>query len=339
MKNGSFVAAFEAAFAEYVGAKYAIATSNGTVSIEAALVALLGDGDNPNDWRVCVPPLTMSATTIAALNAGYRPHFVDVDPKTWLMEPPVGSGLALTVSLFGLHAKYPGGLWIDDAAQTLRKHDHEASFTSLSFQASKVLALGEGGALLTNDERLARRARSYLSLGYEMEADQARIDSRAIRSPDFERHHLARSINGRMNDLTAARGLVYLAEAGEFLAGRRRAAQFYAAAVAGCPWITPQYVPEGWTFDAWAYAFAVESVDLWHPLTAAMVRHGAEMPYGCWRITYKEPAFRHLAPDGTCPVAEDLQPRIVQCQTNNLESAERNANALQRAIQEVGGSR
>ena len=118
---------------------------------------------------------------------------------------------------------------------------------------------------------------------------------------------------------------------------RRQAADQYRDAIAGCPWITPQHVPDGWVHDYWAYAVALESAGLWEPFTDAIVRHGGERPYGAWRLTYREPAFRHLAPPaGTCPVAEALQPRLCQFQTNNLASAERNANAVAKAIQEVG---
>lgn len=330
VKNGSTVAAFERAFADYVGAKYAIALCNGTATLHTAMVAL---GIRPGD-RVAVPPLTMSATTIAVLHAGAVPVFVDVDERTWLADGEKFEwehAASIPVSLYGLHQPYAGRATIDDAAQTLRKHSG-AAFTSYSFQASKILALGEGGMLATNDEVLATRAREFSSLGYRMKADQPRIDPAVIKSPTYERHH-SLGWNYRMNDLTAAEGLRQLPMADGLLAQRRECAAFYRAAIAGCDWLTPQYVPEGWTFDAWAYAFAVESADLWHPLTAAMVRHGAEMPYGCWRITYQEPAFRHLAPDGTCPVAESLQPRLLQFQTNSLASAERNATALRHAIE------
>jgi hypothetical protein len=67
-----------------------------------------------------------------------------------------------------------------------------------------------------------------------------------------------------------------------------------------------------------------------------MERHGGERPYPAWRVSYQEPALRHLAPDGTCPMAEDLQPRLVQFQTNDIPSAIRNARALSRAIEEIG---
>jgi perosamine synthetase len=337
MKHGETVSAFERELAAYCGAKYAIAASNGTVTLQAALVAL---GVGPGD-RVAVPPLTMAATTIAVLNVGAVPVFVDVDPATWLMIPgPAFGDAQMGVSLYGLH----GDGWdVDDAAQTLRPHGGSA-FTSLSFQASKILSTGEGGALLTNDEGLAERARSYLSLGYRMSATQARIDSAAIKSPTFDRHVMYPAINGRMNDVTAELGrrrLSYYSDDGEVKVVdhaktiRGLCADQYRKAHVGCAWLTPQRVSPGMVSDYWAYAVAAATPDraLW--LADAVERHGGTRPFFAWRITYQEPALRHLAPDGTCPIAEALQPRILAFQTNDLASAERNARALARAIQEA----
>lgn len=353
MRNGEIVAAFECAFAEYVGARYAIALCNGTATLHTALVAL---GVKPGD-RVAVPPLTMSATTSAVLQAGAVPVFCDVDPATWLMKPPTDA-VAIGVSLYGLH--YPAiwqqaGVLVDDAAQTLRPHSG-CAFTSYSFQASKILALGEGGMLVTNDEALATRAREFSSLGYRMRADQPRIDPAALKLPNYERHH-SLGFNYRMNDLTAAEGLKQLARADFLLATRQACANLYREAIAGCDWLTSQHVPEGWTHDYWCWAVAIASSrpplpfnlvecyptayagwpGLWARFADCIVEHGGERPFGAWRLTYHEPAFRHLASDGTCPIAESLQPRLLQFQTNNLASAERNATALHAAIREIGG--
>jgi perosamine synthetase len=338
VRNGQTVAAFERELASYCGSSWAIAASNGTVTLQAALVAL---GVKPGD-RVAVPPLTHAATTIAVLNVGAVPVFVDVDPETWLMQSMGDMGqeylaAAIPVSLYGLHWQGPYRYWttIDDAAQTLRPHHRNTKFTSLSFQASKILSTGEGGALLTNDQELAARARSYLSLGYAMQAGQARIDPHALKSPTFARHVRWPAINGRMNDVTASRGLMMLAKADELKLTRLLSAAHYSGAIAGCAWLTPQSVPKGWDHDMWSFAVACDTPEraLW--LADAMERHGGERPYPAWRITYSEIAFRHLAPLGTCPVAENLQPRILQFQCNDLASAERNATALRRAIQEA----
>lgn len=354
MKNGSTVAAFERAFADYVGAKYAIALCNGTATLHTALAAL---GVEPGD-KVAVPPLTMASTTIAVLHAGGVPVFVDVDPRTWIAKtwhfwsdrPKWG----VPVSLFGLYqnmADTETVRLVDDAAQTLRRLNpnvsQQSSFTSYSFQASKILALSEGGMLVTNDENLASRAREFSSLGYDMRADQPRIDPAVLKHPSFARHH-SLGWNYRMSDAVAERGLngplpvgwgagLMFHEALDRLkAERRRCAAFYREAHAGCPWITAQRVPEDWTHDYWCYAVALESAELWEPFVNAIVRHGGERPYAAWRITYQEPAFRHLAEDGTCPIAEDLQPRLVQFQTN-LGDSRRNADAMHEAIREIDG--
>lgn len=332
MRNGEAVAAFERAFADYVGAKYAIALCNGTATLHVALNALGVTGYD----RVAVPPLTMSATAIAVLHAGACPVFVDVWPDTWLMGPcfdTYGMTAAIPVSLYGLHQPNDGTRAIDDAAQTLRPHGG-AAFTSYSFQASKVLALGEGGMLVTDHEDLATAAREFSSLGYRMRPDQPRIDPAVLKSPTYERHH-SLGWNYRMNDGTAWMGLDEVEIADTLIAERRLAARMYDGAIDGCGWITPQHVPEGWSHDYWAYAVALDDKSLWHPFVDAVVRHGGERPFACWRLTYGEPAFAHLKPEGGCPVAESLQPRIVQGQTNDLASAERNADAWHAAIQEL----
>ena len=327
MKNGEMVAAFEREFAQYVGAKYAIALCNGTATLHTALVAL---GVRPGEW-VAVPPLTMASTTMAVLHAGAVPRFVDVDPATWVVDKAY-----IAVSLYGLCR--PAAEWgvplIDDAAQTLRHHHSGCAFTSYSFQASKILALGEGGMLVTDDEELAIKAREFSSLGYRMKADQPRIDPAMLKSPTFERHHLL-GWNYRMNALTAAEGLRQLVRADALLRERREAAAMYRDAIAGCDWLTPQHVPEGWTHDYWTYAVVADTPERALRLADAIVALGGERPYAAWRLTYTEPAFRHLAPDGTCPVAESLQPRLMQFQTNSLASAERNAAALRKAIAEL----
>jgi len=342
MKPGQHVADFEASFASYVGARHCIAASNGTVTLQAALIAL---GVKPGD-RVALPPLTMAATSIAVLNVGAVPVFVDVGKRAWLMNslPPGEPRFAVPVSLYGLHAPLYGGAVVDDAAQTLRKHG-PADFTSYSLQHSKILQTGEGGMLVTDDESLAEAARSYLSLGYAM-GGKARIDKAAIKSPDAVRHVRWPAINGRMADCTAALGLERLAHADRLLADRREAWQRYARTVEGCAWLTPQHVPEGRQHDGWAYAVACDTPARAKWLQAEMVAEGAEMPYGAWRLTYHEPPFREIGnaltepdewdaegnPVGLCVNAESLQPRIVAFQTNDRITADRNARALRRVI-------
>jgi len=327
IKNGSSVAAFEVEFARYVGARYAIALCNGTATLHTALAAL---GIKPGD-RVAVPPLTMSATTLAVLHAGAIPTYCDVDADTWLMRDNGTATHAMSVSLYGLHA---GACDIDDAAETLRPHNAFARFTSYSFQASKILSTGEGGMLTTNDEALATAAREFSSLGYRMRADEPRIAPSVLKDPQYERHHQI-GYNYRMNDVTATQGLAQLEHADTLMRDRLTCAAYYRDAIKGCEWITPQHVPDGHTHDYWAYAVACDTPRRALDLATAVTRNGGERPYGAWRLSYDEPAFKHLKGDAHCPNAELLQPRLMQFQTNNIRSAITNATALVAAIKEL----
>jgi perosamine synthetase len=188
--------------------------------------------------------------------------------------------------------------------------------------------------LVTNSEELAVRARELASLGYRMDAKQPRIDSATLKSPTFNRHHSI-GWNYRMAPVVAAEGSRQLERAPQLLAERKQSADMYREAIDGCTWMRPQAVPDGWTHDNWCYSVALDSTELWHPFVESIVKHGGERPYACWRVTYQEPAFRHLAADGTCPNAESLQPRLVQFQTNKLASAERNAEAVSKAIRDI----
>ncbi len=345
---------FESEFARVVGARFAIACVNGTVTLEIALRAL---GVKPGD-RVATTPLTHSATTIAILNVGAVPVYCDVDPETWLMAPTMNDGVEdlveMPVSLYGMHQRNADARLIDDAAQTLRPHSG-CAFTSYSFQSSKILALGEGGMLVTNSEALATAARNISSLGYDLSPDSPRISKDAIKDPRAIRHVRYPSMNARMNEITAREGYSALLDAPGLLYLRRESAKCYAEAVSGCSWITPQHIPDGWAHDMWSYAVALDTPERWEPLAQSIVKHGGTRPFAAWRLAYQEPAFRHLRPparmrsvslgggmgsytygdEPACPVAESLQPRIMSFQTNSLSDAERNAEALALAIRDM----
>lgn len=353
MKNGNIVSEFEKVFADYVGAEYAIALCNGTATLHTALKAC-----GHTMQSVAVPPLTMSATSLAVLHAGGAPHYWDVDPRTWIWNndiyPRIDNDFLIPVSLFGLrrpdyydiaHYQYV----IDDAAQTLRQHAPGANFTSYSFQASKILSLGEGGMLTTNDQDMARKAREFSSLGYRMYATQARIDPATLKSPDALRH-FSIGFNYRMNDFTAAAGLVKMRTHPHLAAltidclryDRQCAAERYMAAIAECTWIKAQHVPDGWAHDYWCFPVAVFSRALRDELVDRVTQAGAEMPYGAWALSYNEPALKaheRLDVVNFCPHAESVQPRLIQFQTNDAEAAQRNAIALSMVIDEMGRRR
>ncbi|MFH1008295.1 MAG: aminotransferase class I/II-fold pyridoxal phosphate-dependent enzyme, partial [Candidatus Latescibacterota bacterium] len=166
---------FEKAFARYQDAEYGLVVANGTVSLELALRA---GGVRPGD-QVLVPAITFVASASAVVSVGAVPVFVDVDPRTAQMSASAMEA-AITPSTRAIMVVHYGGYMadLDAILPVARKHDllvvedcaHAqgtswrgkgagswGDFGSFSFQNSKSLAAGEGGAVLTSSEALFER--------------------------------------------------------------------------------------------------------------------------------------------------------------------------------------
>lgn len=181
--SGEVVHTFEREFAEFQEAAYATCTVNGTIAIAVALRAAgIGVGD-----EVIVPPYTFIATASAALLIGAVPVFADVDPLTHLIDPAAveqaitpRAKAIVVVHLAGRPAdmtalaeigRRHGLAVIEDAAQA-----HGASYRghrvgaigdlgTFSFQSGKNITSGEGGAILTNDPKVASELYSHVNVG------------------------------------------------------------------------------------------------------------------------------------------------------------------------------
>ncbi|MGV8093254.1 MAG: DegT/DnrJ/EryC1/StrS family aminotransferase [Mangrovibacterium sp.] len=174
---------FERQWAETLGAKRCLAVVNGTNALIAALTQLnIGGGD-----EVLVPPYTFITTVAAVLNTGAMPVFVDVDPETFQMDPDKieakitsRTRAILPVHILGLPADMPrimeiaqkhNLLVIEDACQAhLAEINHKKVGTigdagCFSFQNSKNLPIGEGGAIVSNNDEFMDRCFSYNNYG------------------------------------------------------------------------------------------------------------------------------------------------------------------------------
>lgn len=356
----------ERAFAEKFGVGYAISFVNGTATLHAALAAA---GVGPGD-EVIVPPLTMASTSFAVLHAGALPVFADIDPETWTIDPASireriteRTKAIVPVAIYGLSPDMDPimeiaeeyGLFVleDDAQCFLGKYKgrlvgtlgHAASF---SFQSSKHMTSGEGGMVITDDPDLADRIRRFNSLGYAaVGRSQAKISKDVIQDPNYARH-VEIGWNYRMAEVCAAVALGQLERLDLLVSLRKKAASYFAQAVEGCTWLTPQRVPEGYEHAYWTYVLRLDRDDItWHDFRAKYLEFGGEPFYGAWRLTYLEPAFQgkrfadyqwqDFGP-GLCPVAETTQPRLIQLPTNYFseEEMERQAEALARTIDYFG---
>ena len=180
---GGLVEKFEKEFAAYCGSKYAIACVNGSVSLRLALIA---SGVKPGE-EVIVPPYSFIATASVVIECNCVPVFVDIHPDTYNLDPskieaaitsrtkaiiPVHfAGLACEMDAIMKIAKKYNLRVIEDAA-----HAHGGEYKgkklgsigdagSFSFQSSKNLNAGEGGLVVTNDEKLYNMMNSLRNVG------------------------------------------------------------------------------------------------------------------------------------------------------------------------------
>ena len=181
--NGNVAATFAAEFAAYHGARFGMALTNGTHTLEAALAACdVGDGD-----EVIVPAMTFIASASAALAVNAAPVLVDIDPDTLCIDPAAAEA-AITPRTRAIVAVHVAGAAADlDALTDLcaRRglkliedcaHAHGTfwrgrgvgswgDFGSFSMQRSKLMTAGEGGVLICNDEELRDTAWAYADCG------------------------------------------------------------------------------------------------------------------------------------------------------------------------------
>ncbi len=355
--NYSFVTRLENEFAKKFDAKYGIAMVNGTATLHAALEAAgIGDGD-----EVICPALTMSSTHIAVLQANAIPIFADIDPRTFNITADTISKVItektkaiIPVALYGLSPdmdpimeladKY-GLIVIEDDAQCFlgyykgRVAGSTAHMSSFSFQSSKHMTAGEGGIVITNDVQLALSLRRFSGLGYgNIGPDKGRITKDEIQSPMFERH-VSLGFNYRPSDLCGAVALAQLERIEELVEMRVRAAKHFLVAIEGFTWVYAQEVPEGYVNSYWAFTLCLDTDKVaWQDFRKKFIELGGDGIYGAWKIGYLEPMYRNQAfqkrekliekhglykyEEGLCPIAERLQPKLLQFKTNYWDESD-----------------
>ncbi len=239
LTTGPTVAAFEADLAGVAGTTHAVAVSNGTAALHAALFAL---GVGPGD-EVIVPPITFVATVNAVLYVGAQPVFADVDGETLLIDPErVAEQITpKTRAIIGVDYAGQACDWerlraiaeghdlslVADACHALgaryqgRPVGSLADLTVFSFHPVKHITTGEGGAITTDDEALATRMRMFRSHG--IAATPADRD----RQVTWEYSQVALGYNYRITDIQCALGRSQLARLEPWVAARRAMAEAY----------------------------------------------------------------------------------------------------------------
>jgi len=358
----------EEEFAKKIGVKYAIGVNSGTSALHCCLAAMqIGKGD-----EVIVPPLTFASTAFSVLYLGAVPVFADIDPDTFNIDPnriqekiTPRTKAIIPVALYGLPADMDpimeiatsNNLFVleDSAESLLGKYKGRISGTIgdmgiFSFERSKHMTTGNGGMIITNNEELAERARKFSVMGYstlKAGAYESKPSKDVIQNPNFDRH-LFVAPNYRLPEVCAAMALAQLEKLEGFVKKRIEIAKLYSEAVQDCDWLKPQKVPEEFENSYWTYAMKLEGEDRgisWHDFRKTYLEEGGDRFYAAWKLTYMEPALAGMEfkennvkyEKGLCPVAEEIQPKLIQLKTNydSIEYAEKQASALEKAIKKL----
>lgn len=310
---GQYVEKFETAFARFCGMRHAASCCNGTAALHLALLALgIGSGD-----EVIVPTLTFVATANAVTYCGARPVFVDSEPLTWTLDPALieahitpRTKAIIAVHLYGhpadmdainAIARRHNLFVIEDAAEAHgaeykgRRVGTLGDVACFSFYGNKIIATGEGGMVVTDVEKLARRVLQLKGQGM-----------------DFERRYWFPIIgyNYRMMNIAAAIGLAQMERVDWHLERRQEIASWYQEILNDVPGLSWQVEQEWGRHVHWLFTVTInDQLSLCRDaLMAELEKRGIETRPVFYPM-HVLPPYREAAQANVYPVAESIARR------------------------------
>lgn len=327
LTTGPFVKEFENKVASYVGAKYAVAVSNGTAALHMACFAAgIKDGD-----EVIVSPMTFAASANAVLYCGGTPVFSDIDPMTYNIDPdgieakitnktkaiiPVDfSGQSVDMDRIKEIADKYNLIIIEDAAHALgseykgTKVGSKADMVEFSFHPVKLITTGEGGIVTTNSEKLYKKMMIFRSHGITREKE---ILNENHGPWYYEQQYLG--YNYRLTDFQSALGTSQMNKIEDFISRRREIVKLYNDSFKDLKEIvTPfeaEYSNSGWhiyVIKIKPELLTVTRKEIFEALQAENI--GVNVHY---LPVYLHPYYRNLGYEkGLCPNAEELYKNMI----------------------------
>jgi perosamine synthetase len=328
---GKFVDRFERELSDFTGARRAVALVNGTAALQVALqLAGVERGD-----EVLVPSLTFVATANAVHYLGATPHFVDCEPNTLGLDPfalkewvrhiaeMTTNGLRNRVTgrriraivpmhTFGHPCNIDGLLalaqdyrlqLVEDAAESLGSFyhgRHTGTFGllgALSFNGNKIVTTGGGGAILTNNDRLADHAKH--------------LTTTAKKNHRWEYVHDEVGYNFRMPNLNAALGSAQLEQLPDFLASKRRLTKRYLQAFAEISEVRLMTEVANCESNYWLQTLVLDErvADQRDVILEATNNEGL-MTRPSWTLMHHLPMYASC-PRAPLPIAESLERQII----------------------------
>ncbi|MDK2808705.1 MAG: perosamine synthetase [Clostridiales bacterium] len=272
LTTGPKVSEFEDCIKEYVGAKYAVAVSNGTAALHVACMAA---GISPGD-EVITSAITFAASANCVLYCGGTPVFADIEEDTYNISPssirekitkrtkaiiPVHfTGQPCDMDQIHAIAKEHNLLVIEDASHALgasykhRKIGTLSEMTTLSFHPVKHITTGEGGMVLTNDEELYQKLSLLRTHGITREPAWL-----TKREGGWYYEQQMLGYNYRISDIQCALGISQMKRLPSFLKRRRELAAYYNEAFKYVKGITIPFQKEGYENSWHLYVILVEA--------------------------------------------------------------------------------
>lgn len=332
LAHGPEVVAFEKEFAEYCGVKFAASCSSGTSAIHLALAALgIGPGD-----EVITTSFSFIASATPILFQGATPVFVDIDPKTFNMDPEKlkeaiteNTKAIIPVHLYGQCADMDRILEVagdipvlEDCAQAHgsvykgKKAGAMGKCGMFSFYPTKNMTTGEGGMVVSDDEEFIEKIRMLRNHG-----QVARYD-----------HHSV-GFNLRMTSIAAAIGREQLKKLDKKTFARRKNAEMLTAGLDEIDGITPPFIAEGNNPVFHQYTIKVENNrdKLSEGLNAKQIGNKVFYP----TTISSSPALSDYAAD--CPMAEECASKVLSLPVHPLVS-EDDVKEIISAIREIMGA-
>jgi UDP-4-amino-4,6-dideoxy-N-acetyl-beta-L-altrosamine transaminase len=330
LTQGPTVPAFEEAVSAYCGAEYAIAVNSGTGALHIAMLAL---GVGPGD-RIWTTPITFVASANCALYCGGTVDFVDIEPDTYNMsvecleEKLIGAEktgslpkVVVPVHLAGqpcdmsgiyeLSRKY-GFEVVEDASHALGGRyrgdligsGRFSAMTVFSFHPVKMITCAEGGMVVTNDEKLAKRLRIFRSHGITSTANEMQARPR---DEIWNYQQVSLGFNYRMTDVQAALGLSQLGRLNDFVTKRRRVALLYDRSLLELPVVVPfQHDNSFSSYHLYLIKLVVGDDKHAHRRVYAALRSEGILVNLHYIPVYLQPYFEKMGfRRGYCPVAEE----------------------------------
>jgi len=371
--SGTWNTILEDTFSKKFQSEYAIAMNSGTATLHSALHAV---GVRPGD-EVISPALSVIMNTSSTIQCGAIPVYVDIDPKTFNMNPEdlerkitSRTKAIQVVHLYGLPCDMTSIMEIanryeipviEDCAQCFLSECQGdlvgsfGSFASYSFENSKHMSCGEGGILTTNNEQYAAKARKFGNHGFKnstAKSGRIKLNLEDFQKPDYKRHDSI-GWNYRLSEFSAAIALAQLERIDDLIDMRIKTSELFLNAIRDCDYLIPQKTPDGYTHSYWTFAVLYEGLEQkgisWEDFRKQYVSRGGDGIYAAWSVPYLEPVIsdknfinmnRAVYNDisyrnGLCPVAEEMQPKLMQFKNNyrDLSLAKKQADILREVVE------